>query len=808
MRANFSIACFTLGAIFVGSLGVLDCDAKAADVTGATIVLTRAVVVVPGDASAREKKAVAMLVDEVEKRSQIRWEVAGAWPKGEGTTTVAVGRESNLTREYPQTKPWLARQPAAAGAEGYRIQMPDHATVLVVGNDERGVLFGVGRLLRELRMARGKVFLPAGFQEASAPQTRLRGHQLGYRQKTNSYDAWDLPQWEQYYRDMAVFGTNAIELIPPRSDDEPDSPHFPRPPMEMMVGMSRLADEYGLDTWIWYPALDEDYAKPATVEFALKEWEEVFKKLPRIDALFVPGGDPGHTHPRPLMAMVEKQAASLRRYHPQAKIWIAPQGFNPEWLEEFLKILRDEPKWFDGVVFGPQIFVSLPELRKRVPERYPIRGYPDITHSINCQHPVPDWDVAFGLTQGREVINPRPQGQAAIFRYYQESTIGFITYSEGCNDDVNKFVWSGLGWDPKTPVIDILRQYARYFVGDRRTEGFAQALLALERNWQGPLASNGNVETTLVQFQRMEQSASPAELLNWRFQQPLYRAYYDAYIRDRLIAETAQQAEAMENLRRARRIGSLAALEQAHGSLSAAARRPVSEDRRTRVNELAEALYQSTRMQLGSERYQGERGRGTSQDTLDVPLNDRVWLEGQFEAIRKLPGEKERLTAMDAIVNRTEPGPGGFYDDLGDLSRQPHLVRGAGFENDPDYRRTSFAGFDSRPALPMAWATYAISMYDAPVELHYTGLDPRGSYRVRAVYAADTNRVLIRLAADGKEVHPLMQKPDPPEPVEFDVPAAATGDGELTLSWYREPGRGGNGRGCQVREVWLIRKAD
>ena len=53
-----------------------------------------------------------------------------------------------------------------------------------------------------------------------------------------------------------------------------------------------------------------------------------------------------------------------------------------------------------------------------------------------------------------------------------------------------------------------------------------------------------------------------------------------------------------------------------------------------------------------------------------------------------------------------------------------------------------------------------------------------------------------------------MQKPDPPEPVEFDIPAVATADGDLTLSWYREPGRGGNGRGCQVREVWLMRKVD
>ena len=33
--------------------------------------------------------------------------------------------------------------------------------------------------------------------------------------------------WEQYIRDLAVFGTNAIELIPPRSDDDADSPHFP-----------------------------------------------------------------------------------------------------------------------------------------------------------------------------------------------------------------------------------------------------------------------------------------------------------------------------------------------------------------------------------------------------------------------------------------------------------------------------------------------------------------------------------------------------------------------------------------------------
>jgi hypothetical protein len=657
-------------------------------------------------------------------------------------------------------------------------------------------------------MARHKVALPADFAETSAPRTRLRGHQVGYRPKTNSYDAWDLPQWEQYYRDMAVFGANVVELIPPRSDDDAASPHFPRPPLDMMVSMSQLADDYGLDVWLWYPALDPDYSKPATVEFALKEWEEVFRKLPRIDALFVPGGDPGATPPKLLMPLLEKQAASLRKHHPKATLWVAPQGFDSQWLDDFIQILRTEPKWFDGVVFGPQIRISLPELRKLIPARYPIRGYPDITHSTNCQHPVPDWDAAFAVTQGREVINPRPMGQAAIYRYYHPSTIGFITYSEGCNDDVNKFVWSGLGWNEETPVIDILRQYARVFIGDHHAEAFAQGLLALERNWEGPLLANENVEATLRQFQGMEKSATPADLLNWRFQQALYRAYYDAFVRDRLIAETAQRSDAMAVLRQARRIGSLAAMDEAKAILSRGALAPAAQDRRTRLCELAEGLYQSIRMQLDTDRYKGQPGRGTSQNTLDTPLNDRVWLEGQFDLIRGETSEAKRLELIGTtILDRTDPGPGGFYDNLGDPTQQPHLVRGAGFESDPDFRRSTFLSFDLRPGLPREWTTYALSMYDGPLQMHYDRLDPEAHYKIRAVYAADSFRAKIRLDAEGEELHPFIDKTNSPETViEHDIPPAATADGKLTLQWLREPGKGGNGRGCQIREVWLIRK--
>jgi hypothetical protein len=92
--------------------------------------------------------------------------------------------------------------------------------------------------------------------------------------------------------------------------------------------------------------------------------------------------------------------------------------------------------------------------------------------------------------------------------------------------------------------------------------------------------------------------------------------------------------------------------------------------------------------------------------------------------------------------------------------------------------------------------------------LRYGELDPNARYRVRVVYAGDNFRMRVRLDAEGTEVHPWMPKPDPVRPLEFDIPAVATADGELTLRWCQEPGRGGNGRACQVAEVWLIRKEE
>ena len=191
--------------------------------------LTRAVVVIPPTLSGPEKKAVSLLVEDVTRRAGVKWQVTSRWP-GEKAAVVAVGPVKAAEAFTGPFAKSIGDASRPLKPEGFHIRTEaDGPAVLVAGNDPRGVLFGVGRLLRELRTTEGRVLVPAGFNVTTSPVYPLRGHQLGYRPKTNSYDAWDLARWERYIRDLAIFGTNAVELIPPRSDDDADSPHFPLP---------------------------------------------------------------------------------------------------------------------------------------------------------------------------------------------------------------------------------------------------------------------------------------------------------------------------------------------------------------------------------------------------------------------------------------------------------------------------------------------------------------------------------------------------------------------------------------------------
>jgi len=117
-----------LSVLICGCALALSPFAQALDLRGAVVTTS-----IP--LNGPEQKAVAMLVEEVEKRTGIRWPVHARASEGAGS----VGIRVDVLLQH------------ASPAEGYRIEVSDNA-VRVTGNDARGVLFGVGRLLRGLRM--------------------------------------------------------------------------------------------------------------------------------------------------------------------------------------------------------------------------------------------------------------------------------------------------------------------------------------------------------------------------------------------------------------------------------------------------------------------------------------------------------------------------------------------------------------------------------------------------------------------------------------------------------------------------------
>ena len=78
-------------------------------------------------------------------------------------------------------------------------------------------------------------------------------------------------------------------------------------------------------------------------------------------------------------------------------------------------------------------------------------------------------------------------------------------------------------------------------------------------------------------------------------------------------------------------MGTLVAMDEAEAILKRSLTEPAAQWARARVFEMAEALFQSIRMQLSVPRYKAIASeRGANLDMIDMPLNNRGWLLARF----------------------------------------------------------------------------------------------------------------------------------------------------------------------------------
>lgn len=766
--------------------------------------LGAASIVIGSKATAGDRLAASVLREEVRARTGLDWPVTTAWPAGGAVVAIA-------ERATPAPRPDRPALDGAAGhKEGYRLvaRVEDERPVVwIVGADRRGTLFGVGNLLRVLSWDRGSARLPHEADVSTSPRYPLRGHQLGYRHHSNTYDGWTPAQYEQYIRDLVLMGANAIENIP--FQDPRPAPLMPVSRAAMNRAVSAICAKYDVQYWLWMPA-DFPLSDAARRAEALDRMDALFADSARLDAIFVPGGDPGDNPAQLVVPYLQDIATRLRKHHPRAAVWLSLQHFDRNEVDYlFSWIDRERPGWLGGLIAGPGS-ASLQQIRGRLGRRYQVRDYPDIAHTVRCQYPVRRWDPAFALTLGREPVNPRPVFYARVHDRTAAYTDGFISYSDGVNDDFNKALWTRKAWDPALDVRTIALEYTRTFFGAAVADRAADGLLALERNWEGPLAVNGAVDATLSLWQQLEADA-PQLSSNWRWQMHVLRAYYDAYTRHRLIQETALERQAYDALGEAPGIGSAAAMDKATAVLERAATAGCCEDWRRRIEVLGDALFQSIRVQLSVPKYSASGyERGAVLDFLDQPLNNRWWLEDEFVKVKALPGELARLDRLDVLRRWSNPPAGSWYDDVGNIAASPHVSSSpdrspGGGDEDEDDRVPHFTWEGGPTRKRLSWLT----SLRWPGALAYESLDPAAQYEVRLNVITDTAPGQVKLRIDGHPAAPLAPAVRLGDLLRYAVPPDAVADGRLVLTFDSIDERRVNWRQySRLVEAWLIRVAD
>ena len=182
---------------------------------------------------------------------------------------------------------------------------------------------------------------------------------------------------------------------------------------------------------------------------------------------------------------------------------------------------------------------------------------------------------------------------------------------------------------------------------------------------------------------------------------------------------------------------------------------------------------------------------GAILDFIDYPLNNRWWIEDEFEKIRNLDSESERLEHLKVLSKWEDPGLGGFYDNISDVSKSPHVTSRTDDAIDYAWWDDGF----SRKRL-------STQLFQFSPVLEYARLDPDASYTIRV---SGYGEALLR--ADGVLVEPSRYEKELETFKEFPLPPELIEDGKLTISFDRPNERHLNWRQySKITDVWLLKQ--
>ncbi len=490
---------------------------------------------------------------------------------GDGASSVAV-----VASDDAQARAWLERQCGREAwleekDEAFRVVVTEKHAV-VMGTTASALFAGVGNLLRRCAWQPQSVTCAEGShtEKAALPMRAVYcpAHFGNFYQLTAPAEMRD------YCAELALWGINGVgNWFDPADAVDPFSQEtryrwareMPLQEWARQARWMRAAGELGLETILcitpnavyidqlhpeWLATADQPHiigpllcpSKPEAHKIILRNQENLLRFLSergvRLTALFTAPRDWGGCNcaqcrpwMKTLLRLWDDIMPIALRYHPNAKFhlctWWAEEAelaIIDEWLR------RQRPEWFDSINFSLGYGEMLPQ--RAVPAGYRKSAFVHIGYGHTRRG-------VYGTLGG--VVAPQRLSRI-LSGFPQAGLCGFIAYSEGICDDLNKCIIGRLGWQPQSDAKELVSEYCRWYFGSEAA-ALANAISGLE-----PIEAASNERLAEIRNAlELQVNRLPRYASQWRFDQLLIRARVAAF--DRELGDAAAWTARVEKLK-------------------------------------------------------------------------------------------------------------------------------------------------------------------------------------------------------------------------------------------------------------------
>ncbi|NQT93493.1 MAG: hypothetical protein HQ559_12095 [Lentisphaerae bacterium] len=387
--------------------------------------------------------------------------------------------------------------------QGFRIESGSGGLVRLVAGDERGLLYGMGKFLRQSCME-GGVFKPCTWRGTSIPQSAVRGIYFATHFH-NFYQEAPLAEVERYVEDLALWGINALtvwfDMHHFKGIDDPDAVVM----LARLKALLRAARGVGMTVAAGCIANEGYSTTPvhlrATATGRAHYGVEICVATPEGEALVLdnlrgvletfqdvgldriglwPYDQGGCSCPacapwgsNGMLKVGEKVARLFRSFYPDGKVvyatWLFDYGSDQGEWEGLAKAFRNKPDWVDFVQADSHDRFPRFPLERGVPGGLPLLNFPEIS-----MYGMAPWG-GFGA-------NPLLRRFSALWGEVAHLAVGGFPYSEGIFEDINKAAYAHFYWTGRNDWHEAMEEYARFEFGGAQAETVFRILDILESN--------------------------------------------------------------------------------------------------------------------------------------------------------------------------------------------------------------------------------------------------------------------------------------------------------------------------------------